>query len=86
MRTESCYVSDKIDGPYTGQDVFENDLGYHGTGAAQGGIIDTPDGKWYSILFQDRGAVGRIPVLIPLHFENDFPVFETDYEIVFDDF
>lgn len=80
MRTESCYVSDCIDGPYVGGDIFENDLNYHGTGAAQGGIVDTPDGKWYAILFQDRGAVGRIPVLIPVTWVNDLPVFCTDPE------
>lgn len=74
MRTEACFVSDKIDGPYTGKDIFENDLNYCGSGIAQGGIIDTPDNKWYAILFQDRGAVGRIPVLVPMTWENDFPV------------
>ena len=80
MRVESCYISDFIDGPYVGGDVFENDLGYHGTGAAQGGLVDTPDGKWYSILFQDRGAVGRIPVLIPVNFDGNMPVFCTENE------
>ena len=40
------------------------------------GIVDTPDGEWYSILFQDHGAVGRIPVLIPVHWNNEYPVFE----------
>ncbi|HEX3022467.1 MAG TPA: acetyl xylan esterase, partial [Lachnospiraceae bacterium] len=24
--------------------------------------------------FQDHGAVGRVPVLVPMHWENDFPV------------
>lgn len=78
MRVESCFVSDSIDGPYVGGDIFENDLGYHDSGAAQGGIVDTPDGKWYAILFQDMGAVGRIPVLVSVSFENDLPVFSTD--------
>ncbi|MCH5255574.1 MAG: acetyl xylan esterase, partial [Lachnospiraceae bacterium] len=39
-----------------------------------GGIVDTPWGDWYAMLFQDHGAVGRIPVLIPMRFENGFPV------------
>ena len=42
---------------------------------AQGGIVDTPNGKWYSIMFQDSGAVGRIPVLVPVTWEGDKPVF-----------
>lgn len=75
-RTEACFVADSLDGEFVGKEVFDDDMGYHNSGVAQGGIVDTPDGKWYSILFQDHGAVGRIPVIIPLHFENDFPVFD----------
>ena len=37
--------------------------------------MDTPEGDWYSIMFQDHGAVGRIPILVPVTWENDFPVF-----------
>ena len=29
-------------------------MGYYGQGVAQGGIVDTPDHKWYAVLFQDR--------------------------------
>ena len=75
-RTEVCFTSDSLDGEFTGREVFNDDMGYKNSGIAQGGIVDTPDGKWYSILFQDHGAVGRIPVIVPLHWENDFPVFD----------
>jgi len=75
-RTEACYVADSLEGEFTGGDVFDDDMKYHNSGIAQGGIVDTPDGRWYSILFQDHGAVGRIPVLIPIHWENNFPVFD----------
>jgi beta-xylosidase len=75
-RTEVCFVADSLEGEFVGGEVFDDDMGYHNSGIAQGGIVDTPEGKWYSILFQDHGAVGRIPVLVPLHFENDFPVFD----------
>ena len=78
MRTEACFVSDKIDGPYTGKDVLCSDLAGWKSGTAQGGIVQAKDGKWYSIVFQDHGALGRIPVLVPVRFENDFPVFGTD--------
>lgn len=75
MRTEACYVADSLDGEFTGGDVLVDDMGYCGQGVAQGGIVGTPDGKWYAILFQDSGAVGRIPVLVPVTWENDYPVF-----------
>ncbi|MBB2182454.1 glycosyl hydrolase 43 family protein [Lachnospiraceae bacterium MD1] len=74
-RTESCYVSDSLEGEFIGKDVVDDDMNYHNSGVAQGGIVDTPDGEWYAMLFQDHGAVGRIPVLIPVHWEDDFPVF-----------
>ncbi len=74
-RAEACFVSEKIDGPYRGGDVLDDDRGYGNQGVAQGGIVDTPDGRWFGLLFQDSGAVGRIPVLVPVRFENGFPVF-----------
>lgn len=75
MRAEACFVADSLEGEFTGGDVFVDDRGYCGQGVAQGGIVDTPDGKWYAVLFQDSGAVGRIPVLVPVTWENDYPVF-----------
>ena len=75
MRTQACYVSDKIDGPYTGKDVLCSDLAGWNSGTAQGGIVQAPNGNWYSIVFQDHGALGRIPVLVPVQFIDDFPVF-----------
>lgn len=45
-------------------------------GIAQGGIVQTPEGHWYSIMFQDYHSVGRIPVLVPLVWGDDgWPVF-----------
>lgn len=77
-RTESCFVADSIEGEFTGKDVLCSDLDNWNSGTAQGGLVDTPDGEWYAIVFQDHGAVGRIPVLVPVTFENDFPVFGVD--------
>ena len=73
-RVESCFCSDTLEGDFTGGIVFNDDFSYFGNGVAQGAIVDTPDGRWYCCLFQDRGAVGRIPVLLPMQWENDMPV------------
>lgn len=78
FRTEACYTSDSLEGEFTGGDVLQDDMGHRGAGVAQGGIVDTPDGEWYAVLFQDRGAVGRIPVLVPVRWENDYPIFGVD--------
>ena len=75
MRTQACFVSDKIDGPYTGKDVLCSDLDGWNSGTAQGGIVQANNGNWYSIVFQDHGALGRIPVLVPVKFVDGFAVF-----------
>lgn len=75
FRSEACFTADSIDGEFRGGDVLRDDMGYRHSGVAQGGIVDTPEGDYYAILFQDRGAVGRIPVLIPVDMSGEFPVF-----------
>lgn len=80
-RVEACFVADSLEGEFVGGDVLNDDMGYCNQGVAQGGIVDTPDGKWYAVLFQDHGAVGRIPVLIPITWEKDFPVFGVDGKV-----
>lgn len=74
-RVESCFMADSLQGAFTGGDVLDDDRGYCGQGVAQGGVVDTPDGKWYAVLFQDSGAVGRIPVLVPVTWKGARPVF-----------
>lgn len=77
-RVEACFASDSPEGEFRGGDILNDDMGYCNQGVAQGGIVDTPDGRWYAVLFQDRGAVGRIPVLVPLAWRDGFPVPGTD--------
>lgn len=69
MRTVLLYRADNIMGPYEGKVVLED------KGVAQGGFIDTPDGKWYGYFFRDYGSVGRIPYIVPMIWEDGWPVF-----------
>lgn len=71
MRTVLVHRADKITGPYEGKVVLQD------RGIAQGGLIDTPDGTLYAYLFRDFGAVGRIPYLVPVKWENGWPVLGT---------
>jgi beta-xylosidase len=50
-------------------------------GVAQGSIIDTPGGEWYAYLFRDFGAVGRIPYLVPVRWEDGWPVLGVDGKV-----
>ena len=77
IRTEIVHRSDKIEGPYEGRIVLKQSIV---GGIAQGGIIDTPEGKWYGMLFEDHGAVGRIPYVIPIIWKEDWPIFDDVYD------
>ncbi|KAI1075917.1 glycoside hydrolase family 43 protein [Whalleya microplaca] len=44
----------------------------------QGGLVDTPNGEWYYIAFEDAYPGGRIPVLAPITWGSDgFPILTT---------
>ncbi|OGX83174.1 glycoside hydrolase [Hymenobacter coccineus] len=68
MRTVVVHRADKLTGPYEGR------LALQDKGVAQGGLIDTPDGRWFAYLFRDNGSVGRIPYLVPVTWADGWPV------------
>lgn len=72
MRTEIIFRADKITGPYEGRVIFKD------RGIAQGTLVERQDGSWVAYLFRDSGAVGRIPYLIPVTWEDDWPVLGVD--------
>lgn len=74
LRTEAVFMSDSIDGEYKGRDVLSQEFELKGQGIAQGGLIQEPGGNWFSIMFRDSGAVGRIPILVPVTWQGEFPV------------
>lgn len=74
IRTQLCFRSDKIAGPYEMKVILSDDLGYANHGVAQGCFIDTEEGDWYAMLFQDHEAVGRVPILMPCRWENGWPM------------
>ena len=44
-------------------------------------MIDTPQGDWYAMLFQDNGSVGRTPFLVPMKWEDGWPVAANDGKV-----
>lgn len=75
MRTQIVYRADELLGDYTGRIILQDQ------GVAQGGIIDTPDSNWYGFLFKDHGSVGRIPMLVPMQWENQWPIMGVDGKV-----
>lgn len=80
-RRQICYRSRNLLGPYERRVVLDDDMGYRNHGVAQGGIVDTPAGEWYAVLFQDHDAVGRVPCVVPVRWEDDWPVFGVDGKV-----
>lgn len=77
-RRQLCYRSRELLGPYERKLVFDDDMGYFNNGIAQGGIVETQANEWYALLFQDHGAVGRIPCVLPVVWADDWPVFGVE--------
>jgi|CZKV01.1.fsa_nt_gi beta-xylosidase len=79
--------ADSIDGPWTVTIMVEGEsLGVpSGTPARanpndrglwlhQGGMCDTPSGEWWSIIMSDHGSAGRMVSLVPITWDNGFPL------------
>jgi len=75
MRTVVVHRSDQITGPYEGR------LSLQDIGVAQGGLIDLPNGEWYAYLFRDFGAVGRIPYLVPVKWQDGWPILGVNSKV-----
>lgn len=72
MRTVVIHRADKITGPWEGR------IGFQDKGVAQGGLVNTPDGRWFAYLFRDYGSVGRVPYLVPVKWVDGWPVIGVD--------
>jgi beta-xylosidase len=47
-------------------------------GPHQGAWVDTPEGEWWFMHFQDKGAYGRVVHLQPMEWKNNWPVMGID--------
>ncbi|WP_052346688.1 family 43 glycosylhydrolase [Hymenobacter swuensis] len=68
LRSKSIY------GPYEEKIVLRDDMNLTGMGVHQGALVETQTGEWWSIIFQDRGGVGRVPTLQPVTWVDGWPL------------
>lgn len=68
LRSKSIY------GPYEEKIVLRDDMNLTGMGVHQGALVQTQTGQWWSIIFQDRGGVGRVPTLQPVTWRDGWPI------------
>ena len=80
-------VADSIEGPWKIERMVQGEsLGVtaaaplraqpndRGLWLHQGGMCDTPSGEWWSIIMSDHGSAGRMVALVPITWDNGFPL------------
>ncbi len=72
-RREVCYRTKDLNAKWEKHVVLESDFGGFSY-LAQGTIVDTEEGDWYGIMFQDRGGVGRVLTLSPVRWIDGWPM------------
>jgi beta-xylosidase len=66
--TQVAFRSTSIFGPYDEKEVFNSNRIH------QGALIQTQTGEWWTMLFADKGALGRFPNLQPVTWVDNWPV------------
>ena len=62
-------------GPNSTFTITKSDLNSEGgLTLHQGGMVDTPSGQWWSVIMQDHGSIGRMVALVPITWDNGFPL------------
>lgn len=69
-----CLRSDNIYGPYEHKVIMQDDSSYPPNGLHQGGMVQLENGDWWFIIMQDRGPIGRVPCLVPVTWEDGWPM------------
>jgi len=73
------YVARSTNGPFGPYEIrpFAVKLPYAGVGSGgsphQGGIVQTQNGDWYYIAFNDAYPAGRLPVMAPMTWNDGWP-------------
>lgn len=66
--------SKNIYGPYEQKVVLRDTTHTINFGMHQGALIQTQTGEWWTILFVDRGPLGRVPSLQPVTWVDGWPI------------
>ena len=72
-RRQVCFRADHLCGPWEKKVILQDNFaGFPYAG--QGTIVDDQKGNWYGVIFQDRGAVGRVLTVEPCHWIDGWPI------------
>lgn len=71
---QMCLRSKNICGPYECKVIMQDDSSYPKNGLHQGGMVQLKNGEWWFVIMQDRGAIGRVPYLVPVKWKDGWPI------------
>jgi beta-xylosidase len=70
--SQTVFRSTDIMGPYEEKFLLDDD------NIHQGALVQTQTGEWWTLMFYDKGAFGRLPNLQPVVWEDNWPVIGED--------
>ena len=71
---QAVFRSKSIFGPYEEKMLIQKTINNKPNTVHQGALVDTPEGQWWTILQEDLGALGRMPNLQPVAWEDGWPI------------
>ena len=71
---QTVFRSKNIFGPYEEKMLVDKYINGNVNTVHQGALFDTPTGEWWTIMQEDLGALGRMPNLQPVIWEDGWPV------------
>lgn len=77
MGWQVVFRSRSVYGPYEERIVLAQ-RGTSVNGPHQGALVDTPEGEWWFLHFQDADLYGRVVHLQPVRWEDDWPLVGVD--------
>ena len=68
---QAIFRSKNVDGPYEEKMLIEKTINGQANTVHQGALVQTQTGEWWTMLMEDKGAIGRLPSLHPVTWGAD---------------
>lgn len=70
---QTIFRSKSITGPYEEKVLIEKIIDGSPNTVHQGALVKTPTGEWWTMMMEDKGAIGRLPSLHPVEWADGWP-------------
>ena len=73
---QMCFRSKTMEGPWEKKLLLDDKVVH------QGGLVQLPNGDWWTMLFRDMWPWGRLPYLLPVKFDDNWPVIGDNGKVI----